>query len=339
MKSKILVVGVGSIGERHLRCFQRTGRAELFACETNAALLQKITQQYQVSGSPDLAAALKAERFDGVVVCVPANLHISMALQCLRAGTAVLIEKPLSTALGEVEELRREIAARPKQCVRVAFVYHFQPGLKAVREELRKGALGRPLQAAVVVGQHFPTFRPAYRQTYYTRHETGGGAIQDMLPHLVNSVEWLIGPSTRVYCEAGHQALEGVTVEDTVCAAARNGDVLTTYTLTQFQAPNEATFLVHCERGSYKVELHEQRWGVYPHGATGWDYHPAPVKERDDLFVAEANAFLDGMAGAQTDLSTVDEALQTLKFNLAALESWRSGKPLDIAVETAQGVK
>ena len=332
MKSKILVVGVGSIGERHLRCFQRTGRAELFACETNAALLQKITQQYQVSGSPDLAAALKAERFDGVVVCTPANLHISMALQCLRAGTAVLIEKPLSTALGEVEELRREIAARPKQYVRVAFVYHFQPGIKAVREELHKGALGRPLQAAVVVGQHFPTFRPAYRQTYYTRHETGGGAIQDMLPHLANSMEWMVGPSTRVYCEAGHQALEGVTVEDTVCVAARNGNVLTTYTLTQFQAPNEATFLVHCERGSYKIELHEQRWGLYPLGAAGWDYRPAPVKERDDLFVNQANAFLDGMAGAATDLSTVDEAVQTLRFNLAALESWRSGKPLEVKV-------
>jgi predicted dehydrogenase len=329
MKPKILVIGCGSIGERHLRCFQRTGRAQMFACETNAALLQKITQQYRVAGFPDVAAALKAERFDGVVVCTPANTHISIALQCLRQGAALLIEKPLSTGLGEIEELRQEIAQR-KQFVRVAFVYHFQPGLKALREVLRKGTLGRPLQAAVVVGQHFPTFRPAYRQIYYTRHETGGGAIQDMLPHLVNSVEWLIGPSTRVYCEAAHQALEGVTVEDTVCTAARNGDVLTNYTLNQFQAPNEGTFLVHCERGSLKVELHEQRWGVWPHGAAGWEYHPAPVKERDDLFVEQSNAFLDGMGGGQTDLSTLDEAAQTLKFSLAALESWRSGKAVTI---------
>ena len=100
MKPKILIIGCGSIGERHLRCFQRTGRAELFACETNAALLQKITQQYQVTGYPELAAALEAEQFDGVVVCAPANLHISLALQCLRAGAALLIEKPLSTGLG-----------------------------------------------------------------------------------------------------------------------------------------------------------------------------------------------------------------------------------------------
>jgi hypothetical protein len=103
------------------------------------------------------------------------------------------------------------------------------------------------------------------------------------------------------------------------------------YALNQFQAPNEGTFLVHCEGGSLKVELHEQRWGLYPRGATAWEYHPAPVKERDDLFVAQAHAFLDGMAGAQTDLSTVDEAAQTLRFNLAALESSRTGKALDIA--------
>jgi len=329
MKPRILIIGVGSIGERHLRCFQRTGRAELLACETNPALLQKIIQQYQVAGFADLDSALKAGRFDGVVVCTPANTHISLALQCYRAGAALLIEKPLSTNLGEVEELRQEIARR-KQFVRVAFVYHFQPGLKAMREVLRRGTLGRALQAAAVVGQHFPTFRPAYRQIYYARHETGGGIIQDMLPHLVNAIEWLVGPSTRVYCEAGHQALEGVTVEDAVSVAARNGEVLTSYTLNQFQAPNEATFLVHCERGSVKAESHEQRWGMYLHGATGWEYHPAPVKERDDLFVAQANAFLDGMAGAETDLATLDEAVQTLKFNLGALESWRTVKAVSI---------
>ena len=301
----------------------------MFACENNPTLLQKITQQYELPGFADVGSALKAERFDGVVVCTPANTHISIALQCYRTGAAVLIEKPLSTRLGEVEELRQEMA-RHKQYVRVAFVHHFQPGLKAMREVLRKGTLGRPLHAAAVVGQHFPTFRPAYRQIYYARHETGGGIIQDMLPHLVNAMEWLVGPSTRVYCEAGHQALEGVTVEDTVSVAARNGDVLTSYTLNQFQAPNEATYLVHCERGSLKAELHEQRWGLYPHGATGWEYHPAPVKERDDLFVAQANAFLDGMAGAETDLATLDEGVQTLKCNLGALESWRSGKAVSL---------
>ena len=329
MKPKILVIGCGSIGERHLRCFQRTDRAEMFACETRAAVLQKITQQYKVKGFADLAGALKEAKFDAVVICTPANTHIPVAVECLQHGSALLIEKPLSVGLEGVKQLTEEIAQR-KQFVAVAFVYHFQPGLKAVRDVLRAGSLGRPLQAATIVGQHFPTFRPAYREIYYTRHETGGGAIQDMLPHLVNAMEWLLGPTTRVYCEAAHQALEGVTVEDTVCASARNGEVLVNYALNQFQPPNEATFLVHCEGGSLKVELHEQRWGIWPRGAAAWEYHPAPVKERDDLFVTQASAFLDALAGGTTDLATVEEAVQTLKFSLAALQSARTATPATI---------
>jgi predicted dehydrogenase len=329
VKVKILIVGCGSIGERHLRCFQRTDRAQTFACDTNPALLEKITEQYHVTGFPDLAGALKAERFDGVVVCAPAHVHIPMAIACLQAGAAVLIEKPLSVKIEDVDALR-QVMARSKTFVAVAYVYHLHPGLKAARDALRSGSLGRPLQGSVVCGQHFPTFRPAYREIYYTRHETGGGAIQDMLTHLVNAMEWLVGPSTRVYCEAAHQALEGVTVEDTVSASARNGDVLVNYSLNQFQPPNESTFLIHCENGSLKMEWHEQRWAVWPRGAAGWEYRAAPVKERDDLFVAQAQAFLDSLAGGQTDLCTVDEAVQTLKFNLAALESARSGLPVAI---------
>ena len=40
--------------------------------------------------------------------------------------------------------------------------------------------------------------------------------MQDALTHVANAVEWMLGPCTRVFCDASHQALEGVTVEDTV---------------------------------------------------------------------------------------------------------------------------
>ena len=206
----------------------------------------------------------------------------------------------------------------------------FIPGVVAMREFLHGGSLGRPLQVAVAAGQHFPTFRPAYREIYYTRHETGGGAIQDALTHLANSVEWLVGPTARLFCEAAHQALEGVAVEDTVCVTARNGEVQVSYALNQFQAPNEVTIQVHCEDGSVRYEGHEQRWSVFRRGESSWTHHAAQVADRDDLFVAQAHAFLDGLEGKPTALCTIDEAVQTLKFNLAALESARTGKAIYI---------
>jgi predicted dehydrogenase len=329
IKTKVLVVGCGSIGERHLRCFQKTGRAEPVACDLRPEVLRRMQEQYGVPGYTDFNEALGAQAWDMAIICTPANRHIDVSIRCLEHRLHVLIEKPLSISLEGIGLLQNAVAASGKFTA-VGYVWHFWPGLKALREFLRSGAFGRPLQVAVTTGQHFPTFRPAYREIYYTRHETGGGAIQDSITHNVNAVEWLVGPTTRVYCEAAHQFLEGVTVEDTVCITARNGGVLVSYAQNQFQPPNETTYLVHCEDGSLKLEVHKQRWGAWPRGADGWQYHATPVAERDDLFVAQANAFLDGMAGVATDLCSIAEAIQTLKFNLAALESCRSGTPIAI---------
>lgn len=330
VQPKILIIGCGSIGERHLRCFQRTGRAEPVACEPRAEVLHRIKTTYNVTGFATLAEAWTGGRYDAVVICAPAQTHIAMTVDCLARGLNVLIEKPLSISLDGVAGLQEAIA-ESGSFVRVGYTWHFHPGVKALRACLKRGELGRPLQAVVTSGQHFPTFRPAYREIYYTRHESGGGAIQDSMTHNVNTVEWLVGPTTRVFCEAAHQALEGVTVEDTVNAVARNGDVLVSYSHNQFQPPNETTFLVHCENGSLKFESHEHRWAKWPRGAEGWQYFPATLKERDDMFVAQANDFLDGMLnGTPGDMCTIEEAAQTLKFNLAALESWRTGKAVEI---------
>jgi predicted dehydrogenase len=198
------------------------------------------------------------------------------------------------------------------------------------REFLKTGELGRVLQASVVCGQHFPTFRPAYREIYYARHEHGGGAIQDALTHIANAVEWLIGPCSRVFCDASHQMLEGVTVEDTVNVCARHNDALVSYSMTQFQAPNEVLFQFHGERGSLKIEVHNRRWGVMHHGEAGWDWHETPPLERDDLFITQARDFLEGIEGRPNLLSSFDEGVQTLKFNHAALHSVHVGMPITI---------
>jgi predicted dehydrogenase len=330
MNYTILIVGCGSIGERHLRCFQRTGRAEVAACDTNVVLLQRVAQQYGVQQFVDFRVALAARKYDGIVIATPAHTHIALALAALQHGAAVFIEKPLSTNFDKVDDLCNA-AVRSQQYVAVAYVYHVMPWILGAREFVRSGKLGIPMHVTVTAGQHFPTFRPAYREIYYTRHESGGGAIQDALTHIANVIEWLVGPTTRLFCDAAHQVLEGVTVEDTVNVTAHNGNVLVNYALNQFQAPNEMTLTVHCEAGSVRVEGHEQRWSVFRRGAKEWEHHKAAPLERDDIFIAQANAFLDGMRGKLTPLATLGEAAQTLKFNLAALESARSGKAIEIS--------
>lgn len=320
----VLIIGCGSIGERHLRCFQQTGRVRVTACDVSPTLQQRMADTYGVPAVADAAAAIATGGFDAVVICTPAPLHVPLAIRALDAGQHVLIEKPLSTSLEGVADL---IAARDRagRQAAVAYVYHVFPFLAAARAFLARGTFGPVLQVSATSGQPFHLFRPAYREIYYRDRAQGGGAIQDALTHVVNWVESVIGPTDSLQCDCAHLALAGVEVEDTVHITARNGGALVSYALNQFQPPNENTIQLNCAQGSVKVELHRQRWGTYAAGASDWTWHDAPVPERDSHFIAQANAFLDQVAGQPARLCSLEAAAQTLRFNLAALAAAERG--------------
>ncbi|MDP6945980.1 MAG: Gfo/Idh/MocA family oxidoreductase, partial [Myxococcota bacterium] len=108
----VLVVGVGSIGERHVRCFQSTGRAIVSICEPLEARRLEVTDRYGIDRPYSSLDEALASPCDVAVVAVPANRHVPVALQLAEAGCHLLIEKPLSTSLDGVDQLRRLVNAQ-----------------------------------------------------------------------------------------------------------------------------------------------------------------------------------------------------------------------------------
>lgn len=317
---RILIVGVGSIGERHVRCFQATGRAALAICDLNASLREQVAEQYAIDQTyADLETALQ-EPFDAAVIATPAPLHIPMALQMAARNVHLLIEKPLSTSLENVERLNDEVEQR-KLVACVAYVHRANPALAAMRAAINAGRFGAPRQLVVSVGQHFPTYRPAYREIYYADRKQGGGAVQDALTHVLDAGQWLVGRIDRLASDVEHQVLEGVEVEDTAHVLARHGSVLGAYSLNQYQLPNELSITVVCGRGTARFELHRQRWRWMETPDSPWHDEPFPLESRDDVFVRQAEAFLDTLVGEASPLCSLDEAAHTLRANLAVLRS------------------
>ncbi|MHC4878270.1 MAG: Gfo/Idh/MocA family protein [Planctomycetota bacterium] len=325
----VLVVGGGSIGERHVRCFQQTGRAVVSLCEVRDDVRKRVAESYGLSRSfADFEAAV-GESFDAAVICTPAHLHLPMAKQLAEQGTALLIEKPLSTSPDGIAELQQQIEARQLEAA-VAYVMRVHPALQAMKQTLASERFGRPLQLVYVGGQHFPFYRPAYRETYYVQRETGGGAIQDALTHMLNAAEWLIGPVTKLVADAEHCLLDGSETEDTVHLLTRHERVLGSFSLNQHQAPNETTMTVVCERGTVRFEGHSARWLSCSEPGTEWTIEKTFQIERDDLFVRQANAFLDQLDGVAPPACSLAEGAGTLRVNLAALESVDTGKWVEV---------
>jgi predicted dehydrogenase len=331
-RHSVLVVGVGSIGERHVRCFAKTGRAEVRLVEINPELRRTIAERYTVDRSYGSLDDALHEPPSAAVIATPAPHHIAQATALARAGVHVLIEKPLGTSLEGFEAL--EEAVRDRGVVAgVAYVYRCHPLLRALRSVLLEGRFGRPVEVVTVSGQHFPLYRPAYRTIYYNDRAMGGGAIQDALTHLINAVEWLVGPVDRLVADAAHQVLDGVNVEDTAHVLARHGRVLASYSLNQHQPPSESTLTVVCDRGAVRGEFHAQRWRWAVEPGEPWHDEPIAPVERDDPFVAQAHAFLDAVEGQAPIPCSLGEGAQTLRVNLAALASLESRTWQEIGAE------
>jgi predicted dehydrogenase len=323
MTHSVLIVGVGSIGERHLRCFAATGRARVSLCEVNPTLRAAVAERYSVARAfENLEDALAAR--PAVVVCTPAHLHLPIALAAARAGAHLLIEKPLSTSFDGLADLEQECEQRQLTAA-VAYVYRAHPVLAAMREAIHSGRFGEPVEIVAKCGQHFPLYRPAYREIYYRDRATGGGAVQDAITHMMNAGEWLVGPVDRLVADLDHQVLEGVTVEDTVHVLTRHGGVMGCFSLNQHQAPNETTITVICRGGTVRFEAHENRWRWMQEPGGAWHDEPCDPVERDTPFIRQAEAFLDAVEGRRAPLCSLEEGAQTLRVNLAILASAEAG--------------
>ena len=100
---RVLIVGSGGIGRRHLKGYTLTGRAELAIVEPDegrrreATELFGITEAYSTLGDADLS------RFDLAVICAPANFHVALIRQCAAARLPFMVEKPLSVTMDDVD--------------------------------------------------------------------------------------------------------------------------------------------------------------------------------------------------------------------------------------------
>jgi len=320
---RVLVIGTGSIGERHTRCFLATGRATVQICELNRDVRLRVAETYGVESFVALEQALENPP-DIAVICTPAPQHVPMARQLVLAGTHVLVEKPLGISLDGVDQLCWEME-HSERIVAVAYVGRQNPMLVEMKQAIDSGRFGKPLELIMQGGQHFPTYRPAFRETYYRDRETGGGAIQDALTHSINTAQWLVGPVQRVAADCDRLVLDGVNVEDTVHVIARHGPVMASYTLNQHQAANETRLQVVCERGVVRFEADKHCWKSMVTPGSDWTLESQVSLERDDLFIRQAKMFLDAVEKGTAVSCTLAEGVETLQANLAILAAADTG--------------
>jgi predicted dehydrogenase len=334
---RLLVVGSGSMGQRHVR----TARGLLPAADIRVL-------RHRPGGDTPADAngclknlnEVKDFRPQAAVVANPAPYHTEVATELAKLGCHLLLEKPISHDLEGVDELVRETENR-NLVLQIGYNLRFLPSLLAFQEHLQSGSLGRIFWVKSEVGSFLPDWRRGtdYRLGVSAQRAMGGGVLLE-LSHELDYLRWIFGEVTWVSAYAETLGDLQVDVEDTAFLTLGFRGTKAT---SGFPAMLAMDFL----RRDSTRECH----AIAAEGSLHWDGIKGIVKkftpkqkawevlfdkeERiEDTYTHEWEHFLDCISSGSEPCAAAADGVAVLKILEAAKRSCRdSGKRAAISGE------
>jgi len=339
---KVLIAGLGSIGQRHVRnlrallgddlellAYRTRGLKHVITPDMRAEPGSDVNERYGLHVFTDLAAAL-AQRPDAVFVTNPNSMHMPVALAAARAGCHLFIEKPVSHDLDGIDELARAIDAHGVTCF-VAYQFRFHPVFTRLQSLLAANAIGPVIAARLAFGEYLPGWHPYedYRQMPVSRREMGGGVVLAQV-HDLDCAFALFGLPRRLFALGGHLSGLDIDVEDTasILMECESGGRRIPVHLHQdmLQRPTSRTYEVVGECGKVVADFTNLSVRVFDSTGQAAQDEGVPAFERNQLFLDEVSHFLDCLREDATPLVTLHDGVQSLRMALAARESMETGR-------------
>jgi predicted dehydrogenase len=246
------LIGFGYAGRTfHAPLLRTTPGLTLAAVASSQGDAVRAALGSEVAIEPDAEALLRRSDIELVVIATPNDSHHPLALAALRAGKAVVVDKPFALSATQADELVRE--AEQRQLLLSVFHNRRWDGdFLTVRDLLATGQLGRIVHAEL----HFDRFRGTVRERWRESAAAGGGLWIDLGPHLIDQALQLFGAPETIYADIA-PVRDGATADDWFHAQLRYIDGLrVTLHASALAAHTGPHFVLHGTRGGYR------KWGL-----------------------------------------------------------------------------
>jgi predicted dehydrogenase len=319
---RFLVVGCGSIGKRHIMNLAHLNVPHIYAFDIDSARMREVSESFKVSplGSLDEGWSLNPHV---ALIVTPTSLHIPLAVEAVKRGCHLFIEKPLSHSLEGVDELLRIVRDRGLVTL-VGCNLRFHPGLVRIKQLIDDGAIGNVIAGRAEVGQFLPDWHPweDYRHMYSAQPDLGGGVILDAI-HEIDQIRWMLGEVSEVACFAGKLSRLEITTEDTAAVLLRLssgaiGEVHMDYV--------QRTYSRSChfigEEGTIRWDYVDGQVRWYSAKTREWKiFLNPPGWEPNQMYLDEMKHFLNCLSQKERPMLDVFEAKRLLEIALAAKSS------------------
>lgn len=321
---KILIIGCGSIGKRHIGNLKMLGIKDLIICDTDGRVLKETSRKFNISNIylDYKEAVLENKDLDAALVSTPTSLHISQALFLAKNKINIFMEKPLSNNLRGIAELI-EIINKNKLIFMMGMCYRFHSGLKIIKELLEKKELGKVYAARCYGGHYLPDWHPKedYSKGYAARRSLGGGVVLTSI-HGYDYIRWLFGEVWEVFGYLDKVSNLKFDVEDIAIVLLKTDkDILVSSYIDFLERHKEHKIDIICERGNIQWDYNVNEVRVFDGITKRWRIIKFQFYT-NDMYVNEIKYFLNCMQNKISDQSlNVNDGLKTLKLALSIKKS------------------
>lgn len=333
---KILMVGLGSIGQRHVRnlkklygerivlfAFRQRRKLELYDEGLNVVDGKNIEDEYNIKVFSDFEDALK-DKIDIVFISNPTSMHVEYAIKAAEKGCSLFVEKPISDSLEKANQLLTVIEHN-KVLATVGYQMRFHPCIKLLKQYITNKAIGQLLYVHCEVGELITDMHKYedYSQQYIAQKKLGGGVVVNQI-HELDYLQWILGMPTEIYSLGGKLSDLNIDVEDcamSVCKFYYENKTLPVYIQQDMlQKPAKRNCSVIGTLGKIEVDLLKNTISLLMNSGETTE-HKFDAFQRNEMFIEELKAFIDCIDNQRQPDITVKEGMKSLQIATAIKES------------------
>lgn len=332
---RVGILGPGAIAQVHLAGWQQLPVTIAAHYDLRPEMAQRAADQYGGKACTSLDEFF--DSVDIVDICTPAAAHKENVLAAAAAGKPMVCEKPLARHLRDCE-IMVEACEQAGVPLFVAQVVRFFPEFANAKAVIDSGAIGKPGVIRTIRAGAFPRTLGSF----YGNFEKSGGVILDVGIHDIDFHRWCMGEVERVFARgltfAGQPQRDHALITLRFASGALghieaswagpatqwrtrleiSGDEGMIEWDSEGEAPITSILRNEADTGKIRATL----------SPLGPDIHP---------YKAELAHFLHCLETGEPMRVTPRDALMAVKVALAAIESVRTGKPVEIATFTEVG--
>lgn len=346
-KLKLIVVGPGLIGKKHIELIANNASCELSAIVApDADQNRAVAHSYQAPFFSDLSKTLNSIAVDGVIIASPNIFHVDQAIVCIERNIPVLVEKPISHDFQAGLKLK-ELVDKHNAKLLVGHHRTYSPIIRVAQEVIRSGLLGK----IVMITGSALFFKP---NDYFIdgpwRTQPGGGPILINLIHEIGNYRALCGEIKSVQAMLSNQIRNHIVEDSAVINFRFSNGTLGTFSLSDSAASTKSWEMTSGENQRYPNDPKADCYFIsgtdgtlaipsmriqyfHKNDKKSW-WNPLHEQQLEftklDPLEEQFKHFLQVIRGLETPRVTAFDGLQNLKIIEAIYSSAKTGMTVDV---------